>query len=378
MKVYKNNKTFGVGNETRLNACVGQNGFNDIEAYEFGYKEAVKIIIDHLKNDSSYVDPLIYPLVFSARHCLELFLKKTVRILEAINDICKSKTIKIKIKTTHDLQVLWNYFEDLARIDNRFDQCISDLDDYIKDYFEVDLSGETFRYPYNKDNDHHLDDYSCINILNFEKRFLENIELLERTTYHAEFILEEYVQETFVHGVCRENIEKISLDLPKRETWPDSGFKIVKKEIMKKYSIGSRALSDVINIIQTHKEFSCNIGVILPVNEIIKAEYIKLKEIFTDYHKNIRSQKDRYEYKNKMTDYIIESLSDKAICAIRTFWEIGFHGLYSEQYEPLVKHFIVKNDVYCIVFMELIDMRRSVERIEVGIKRCGQIHLLED
>ena len=79
-----------------------------------------------------------------------------------------------------------------------------------------------------------------------------------------------------------------------------------------------------------------------------------------------------------MTDYIIESLSDKAICAIRTFWEIGFHGLYSEQYEPLVKHFIVKNDVYCIVFMELIDMRRSVERIEVGIKRCGQIHLLED
>lgn len=39
----------------------------------------------------------------------------------------------------------------------------------IIDYYNVDLAGETFRSPYGRVNDHHLDDFACINILVFEK-----------------------------------------------------------------------------------------------------------------------------------------------------------------------------------------------------------------
>lgn len=204
------------------------------------------------------------------------------------------------------------------------------------------------------------------------------MELLEQLIFQSEFILEEYKQGTFIHGVCRAFIKEISLDLPNRSAWEDPSFKDKKKDIMKKFSIGSRALSDVINVIQTHKEFAQNIGISLKVTEISNEEYVKYKELYNDYHKNLSSQADYIEYKNQIADYIVDTISEDAVYGLRAFWEIGFYKLYSEQYEPLVIHFKSSLDAQYIVFRDLLKSRRILKYIESGMKRCGQLYFIED
>lgn len=376
MTKIKNNKTFGYGNCTSFNACVGKNGYNDIESYKLGYKNCVEVIVKHLKDNQVNVDSLIYPLLFSARHCLELYLKNLGTIVSLINKNCESNITAIEIEKTHDLKKLWENLKSLSKIDNRFENFILKLDAYITDYFEIDLTGETFRYPFNKNNDHHLDDYSVINILKFEERFNKAINILDDFVFCADFLLEEYNQKTFIKGLSRKIIEEISLELPDRKHWSDSSFKTTKAEIMHKFSISSNTLTKVINLIQKHKEFSSNIGINLPVCDITKDEFVKFKELFLCFHNNIESKKDYIEYKEQISKLIVTNISDSAIYALRTFKEIGFFNKYSEEYSPLLNHFKSKNDSNDLVFSSLLSNQSNINHIESGINKCGQSQLL--
>lgn len=376
-KAYRNNDTFSFGVNTRFNSCVGENGTNDIETYEFGYTHAVKLLIDSLKLNSAYVDPIIYPLIFCARHSIELFLKKTVRILEELNTQTGNSFIPINVTKTHDLKRLWEHFIELSKFDERLLPCVNDLNPYIIDYYDIDLTGEVFRYPYDQDQTHHLDDFSCINILVFEKRFSNLSDIKERITYHLEYLEEEYKQKTYTGKINRAIIELISHDLPARNTWNDSKFCEVKDTIKEKYKISSNTLVKIIRIIDSHREFSSNIGVVLPVTDLLKNDYDIYRAQYFDYQKNIKKQMDRVQYKNDITNTIINSINSNAISAIRAFYEIGFHRIYSEEYDLLITHFS-KKDPFDIIFFDLLDGGRNIELIEKGMACCGQLQLISN
>jgi len=67
-----------------LNACVGENGLQDIETYADGFKYATisiaKLLIS--SNASQEVDCYIFPLIFNARHCFELYIKESILKIE--------------------------------------------------------------------------------------------------------------------------------------------------------------------------------------------------------------------------------------------------------------------------------------------------------
>lgn len=73
------NSTFRLGKNIHLNACVGYNGFPNIHTYQLGYYKATIALIESANKNSYDADALVYPIVFSARHAIELFLKKQLR-----------------------------------------------------------------------------------------------------------------------------------------------------------------------------------------------------------------------------------------------------------------------------------------------------------
>ena len=210
IKNYKGNETFKVGRNQDLNACVGNNGFNDIGTYEYGYDKAVNILVDAAKNDHGIVDPIIYPLIFSARHRIELFLKKSIYALEEIYKTISRKIVYLNYLPTHDIKRLWEHLKTLCEIDCRYKDVVLELSSLIEDYYIIDLTGETFRYPYDKNDVHHLDDFSCINIGIFKRQYDKASELMDNITYINNALLEEYKTGTFIDGLSRVQLEEIS------------------------------------------------------------------------------------------------------------------------------------------------------------------------
>ena len=412
-KIYKSNKTFGNDIYVGFNACVGQNGFVNISDYQFGYQLAVNILINSIKQDTGYVDPLIYPLLFSARHSIELFIKKTINDLEIIKKMINKKLQYKNHLLIHDISLLWDYLKTLASFDKRIIKPINELDEYIADYFDVDLTGETFRYPFDTNKKHHLDDFSVINVLKFEKRFKQMSSIIEYIMHHLlDRLHDEYSTGTFICGLSRYEIEEISKKLPQKSEWVDPSFDIISDQIKLEYNIPSnKSYSKILDLIKNHKEFSYNIGIInistvLTKNDynFYKQEYLNSRDTeqprgihITELKKLLNSRNKRFiallskinkkpklkkainksylEKKHEFVNLIINGLSLESIAALCAFYEIGHNDLYSEEYEKAF-NFYLNNNKYNLVFDKLSDGYNCIDDIEKGIKRCGQVFLL--
>jgi len=409
---YKSNKTFGNDTNFKFNACVGQNGFVNISNYQFGYQLAVNILIDSIKQGTGYVDPLIYPLLFSARHSIELFIKKTINNLEIINKMINKKNQNRNHLLIHDISILWNDLKKLASFDKRISEPINRLDEYITDYFDIDLTGETFRYPFDTKNKHHLDDFSVINVLKFEKRFNEMNSIIEYVYFIVGYLLTEYDAGTFICGLSRHEIEEISKKLPQKTNWTEPIFDIISAQIKHDYNIPSnKAYSKILDLIKRHKEFSYNIGILNVSTVLTKDDYsfykreylnihaaerpkgIKVDELkkllklnnkeFSDSIININKknkltkakQAPFWKRKHKFVSSIIDKLSLESIAALSAFYDIGHNNIYSEEYEKAFALYLNDNK-YNLVFVKLSDGYGRVDDIEKGIRKCGQVHLL--
>jgi hypothetical protein len=162
---YHENDLFrGDKSKYRLNACVGRNG-GPWNFYDFsvGYFLAAAQIGEGLLQDSSRVDVQIYPLVYNFRHAIELSLKSLAKKLPRIwaADVDE-------IKQTHKLIDNWNAVKPYLLRDRQFDSdktLIPVIASILKDFLEIDPTGEAFRYPTARNGDMHLERISLVNVV---------------------------------------------------------------------------------------------------------------------------------------------------------------------------------------------------------------------
>ncbi|MDZ7641697.1 MAG: hypothetical protein U5J62_06730 [Desulfurivibrio sp.] len=105
----------------------------------------------------------------------------------------------------------------------------------------------------------HLIHTPIINITILGKRYKELSCKLEKIEWLANYLIDEYSQGTFTKELSREDIEDISITLPNKDKWEEEIFVEIREELKSKYKIGSRRLSEALNIIQKHREFCVNI-----------------------------------------------------------------------------------------------------------------------
>ena len=77
--------------EDGIIACVGDNGGTTDEDIKNGFKRTVEILTESLKDGQEVEDLLVYPIVYNARHSIELSLKIVIKMLWEIE---KKKGIK--------------------------------------------------------------------------------------------------------------------------------------------------------------------------------------------------------------------------------------------------------------------------------------------
>lgn len=315
------------GNPVHFNACVGNNGWVNINTYIDGYRSATLIMLQSAVGSNTQlederfcsVDTAIYPIFFSARHFIELYIKQKIY---AINFFKLKSTIETKLIKTHNIKNLWDLFIDIVNktCDSRLEKYIDELEPYINDFAKIDLTGETFRYPYSSDNKKHLTQHSIINLYNFYRKFKELSELCQGFTLYMDCLVDEYKTGTYTKKLNRKDIETIAQYLPVFSEWRNDYFDDVRNDLKKRFNIGSKELSEAINVIKNHFEFR---RYIYPNEYQLPLSKDKLIDIITEKY----NQKD------------VNKFTLEEVACLRTIIELGTAvtggSYYSENYQEL-------------------------------------------
>ncbi|WNO03993.1 hypothetical protein [Rhodoferax mekongensis] len=264
MELGSANKTFRGSEPTWANACVGDNGAPGIIDYASGFAKAANALLDRAiatKGIELPVDILVYPVCFTMRHAIELFLKSVAENLISIGKTRGVPLPPFSHEDSHDLGLIWHYVQSNSfATDERLAVSINGLDEYVRDVATMDASGQVFRYPFDLNSKKHLTDIGIINFIVLKERFNEVERLLLALSQKTEELLDEYRWGTFTKKLSRYQLYQLATELPNRTAWCDASFVSIKLTLMAKYKLSGKDFCRALNLIQKRHEMAACIG----------------------------------------------------------------------------------------------------------------------
>ena len=370
-------------------ACVGNNGGTDNFGIREGFKRSVNLLINAVKHGESE-DELIYPIVYNARHSIELSLKiiiQNILCIYEIKSIRFDETDKKKIYT-HDIKVLDSIITKYYNVDKRIVEFYDKASSYLKDYF-FDVNGDAFKYEADHKGNPHMITHgiSSISIDILEEKFNKLMPIFDSLIFELYYLCKEYKIGTFTKNLSREDIMNIASALPERNKWQESCFVDARDNIKAEYKIGSKEFSEALNIIQNHREFCVLIGmekVLGNISEDELREYAHLVISMEEYQKENNSQgrlsektrkeflwaiQDRGQKRKKLSDRI----SDTTLSYLMTFREYGKSMSYFSEKAEDIFSYMQGLDLNRMDTLKKVEKLDICKQILFGMKICGQV-----
>ena len=349
----------------QYNAIVGLWGGSDDYAYVLGFGQAVEVLLSSAIEEAYtdqftgqllavYIDALIHPICFCARHFVELYLKRQIRIVSSL----KSGQ-SVEPDTIHDLQTLWKELESHLAKDKRLKSMGERLRPYVEDIAAVDVTGETFRYRTDKQGEIHLRERGHINIAVFGTRFKEMMAITEEFELLTQLLVAEYEQQTTTDRLSRAQIEAIARRLPPHATWTQEILAPIKQQLMVELDVSSNAIGRAMALIKSHREFSALIGQELKLDGLSPEVFARLEAI-------------------ENGDALETTVSDEEWHRLDAILEVGRPYHYSEQYDEFVtSNLSSERKAYPARRHILRGILSPNRRFSMGLRKLGQSTLLE-
>ena len=173
---------------------------SQMSSYIDGYREAINAIFDRFKTEADQghtwvQDTIVFPLIFTHRHCVELELKR----LFCLTD---KKFEELSHSNTHLLCELWSkvkifVIERALRLKENID--VNAIEHYIKELDSYDVGSSRFRYPMDKSLNSNNVNLESINLVTFHKQ----MNLFHDTMEKVFFSLADQVDEWELDKVFR-------------------------------------------------------------------------------------------------------------------------------------------------------------------------------
>ena len=389
----KNDNPFEFHESDLYVACVGENGGTDNFDIREGFKSSVEIMIKAVEN-GAYEDTMIYPVVYNIRHSIELSMKIVIEYLLYMYEFRNasfSPEDKKKIYT-HDIETLDEIIQKYYSFDHRIKEKYDKVHPYLNDYY-FDKKGDVFKYETDHNGKPHLIKLgiSSISYDVLKRKYNEMMSLFDNLIFEVMYLCKEYSMGTFTKHLSREDIRDIAKMLPLRKNWCNDEFSIVKEEIKKKYSIGSKEFSDALNIIQNHCEFCTYIGMEIKIGAIEEKELREYAKFVMemngeDLFSNEVSSKSgdmsgiclgEIQKKARKRMELSEGISDETLGLLMMFREYGrTPELFIERKERVLEVSGMLNYLRHDV-LKKIEKRDAFRKILLGMKKCGQTSYCE-
>ena len=374
--------------EDAIIACVGENGGTTDEDIRNGFKRTVELLTESLKDGQEVEDLLVYPIVYNARHSIELSLKIVIKMLweiEGKKGIKYSDQIIAERKKkihTHNIEELYKMACENKNIDRRIPAYFENIEDMIRFYY-FDEEGDAFKYELNKENQPHMikNKISHISIVLLETEFKEVMEKFDELICFLRNCMDEYSLGTFTKNLSRTDIWDISKRLPDYEEWRTEKFREIKEEIKQEYHLGSKEFSEAVNLIKKNRFFSENIGcekIFGTITQEELKEYASLVKYYfeknkfkegnvTEWYKLDGVQQNAEILKKYLSNNSMETLN-----TLLCFYDMSNSSLAVEKLED-VYEYIVGSSFDEMYIIRKLKQKNACLRIINGMKKCGQV-----
>lgn len=398
------NKTFRGAHPTWANACVGENGAPGIIDYASGFAAAANALLDGAiatQGNELTVDTLVYPVCFTMRHAIELFLKSTADDLISIGEM-RGVALPLFIhKESHDLGVIWRYVKGHSiTTDERLAEIVRGLDEYVLDVAAMDASGQVFRYPFDLENKKHLTEIGIINFLVLKVRFNEVERLLLELSRMTVNLVQEYRWGTFTKKLSRHQLRQLATELPPRSAWKEASFDDVKVALKAKYNLSNNDFCKALKLIQQRHEMAACIG----MQVLVPGFTLEALQHFFDYWCKVNELKHVIkpppprivgsgELHDAIRDHATRQVSARALAseisfeefsAIQALFEFEGEAPVSEAFDRVhsicqksIDSYRADPDEYLRLLSRMGGKIRAFERILYSLDMLGQTEALE-
>ena len=374
--------------EDAIIACVGENGGTTDEDIRNGFKRTVELLTESLKDGQEVEDLLVYPIVYNARHSIELSLKIVIKMLWEIegkkrikysDEIIAERKKKIH---THNIEELYKMACENKNIDRRIPAYFENIEDMIRFYY-FDEEGDAFKYELNKENQPHMikNKISHISIVLLETEFKEVMEKFDELICFLRNCMDEYSLGTFTKNLSRTDIWDISKRLPDYEEWRTEKFREIKEEIKQEYHLGSKEFSEAVNLIKKNRFFSENIGcekIFGTITQEELKEYASLVKYYFEKNKfkegNVTEwyKLDGVQQNAEILKKYLSNSSMETLNTLLCFYDMSNSSLAVEKLED-VYEYIVGSSFDEMYIIRKLKQKNACLRIINGMKKCGQV-----
>lgn len=371
------------------NACIGAQG--DVENYVDGYIEAALELVSNVIEKQQYIkrDTLAMPILYNARHALELSLKY-------MHDIfLKEGVVHTPQPQNHDILSYWTLLSSTKLGDAELTQHIQNLEIYVTSLSNIDDDGQELRYATNKDGQKSLKDKALCNLVTIQESLLKLQTILSDAKYRLKEFVYERVTDTYTKDLSRKDLEEISKMLPPLDKWKEEIFDDAKTKIKEKYSIGSNKFSAAINLIKDHRTMASYLGkefdlahlsnekIKLTIQEWKKLHNLKNKDSMgiNFFDRCFDAMLDHNKTAQKVQKNLSKLLSSDEIADLEAVFYIGREAIFCEFYEKKltsIKKEHTANKNLDQEISHLIEKTNFLDCVVNGLKILGKPELAQE
>lgn len=330
------------------NACLGSQGHR--ENYVEGYIEAAIELASAVIIKKMYGkrDTLVLPILYNARHALELSLKYAIDVLVdagLMNHIGRpNHNIKAAFEALHKSKIG----------DEQIKNALDSLKPFIDSLSQIDRDGQELRYHINRSGDPSLASFSLVNLALVRRNLTRLAELIGILQNRTEVYVVEMATGTFTPYLSRRDLFAIAQVMPRRDSWNSELFEQKKIELKARYGLSNKQFSKALNVIQSTREGRAVLGVETELSRLSDGDVVWIVEKWRSLHP-VRDDSDVDvavgSFDEKAMDGLLQYVKHKAalvaeienrlnvdkISELHSMFYLGRDNYFSEYFEKRVE-----------------------------------------
>ncbi|MBR0951679.1 DUF3775 domain-containing protein [Bradyrhizobium canariense] len=370
------------------NACIGQQG--DELHYLDGYIEAAWELADAViqKNMLGRRDTLVLPILYNARHAVELLLKYVT------NQLVKYGALAQGHPANHDIRGHYDQLVGANIGDEKLREGLAALEPFIASLTRIDGDGQELRYHLNRDGDVSLKDEPLANIAVIRISLRRLASVIDGLKHRTIDFVEERGGKAYTDRCSRSDLVAITAMLPPLAEWKTDAFTAAKEAIKKRFNLGSKHFTDALNVIKANREMKGRLGGESEPLSLTDAKAVRVIEEWRKLHPprdpdaepavingadiSVEDLMEGMAVQRAVLKTILQELTGDEIAELETLYYLGRDGYWAEQFDDRIAHVKRKQAAEQDLpeqLRHLVDKTNLLQCLQIGARKAGRLAL---
>lgn len=338
---------FAIPEDRTWNACIGPQGDeeNYIEGYVDAALELASTVIERQLLASR--DTLVFPILYVARHGIELSLKFALKCLFA------AQVVKGGPAQNHKIGEHFEALEKAKLGDAEIRDLLARLRPYVTSLAAIDDDGQQLRYAEDLKGNQSLQDKPLANIEVIRDSLVKLKALLGQLKYRVMDFCEERSTGSFTSACSRKDLLEIARILPPRQEWGGDAFTTAKAEVMERYGLSGNKFTSAANVITKNREMGALLGIDFTLAHLTDEHAHQVFELWSKQHppraddeadgpgliggEHLRELFPEDEANpGEIANSLLAVLSQDELADLEVVYYLGRNGGFPERYEQLL------------------------------------------